>query len=305
MTINWNPEALNVFWYWVAERHKIWSHRAHGFPAPWTADPVLRDNRFTNVFRELDPGTVYAMDRIYRRQGWPFDKLFSGIVYRTIGSEATHEALLPALSYVALDQKQFVEILRGIAAEGRPWQTAAYMVCAYHGFPGVDKPERLAWMFKQIGEEILDSSAKLFEAESAKEAFLWLRGLTGLGDFLAYQILLDTVRGNLVWLDLESWVHPGPGARNGLKILAPGTRPDVACLALRDMQYDRLGEQFWRHADEAGFKKISLSNIQNCACEFFKYWKTSRGEGQCRARFTAPPTAFLGGPAQLDMLEEK
>ena len=36
-------------------------------PQPWTADPILQENKFTNVFRDLDRGTVVYIKEILNK----------------------------------------------------------------------------------------------------------------------------------------------------------------------------------------------------------------------------------------------
>jgi len=52
-----DAESLDLFWQFIAERQKVWYRRVvEGRPAPWTDDDILQEYRFTNVYRELDPG---------------------------------------------------------------------------------------------------------------------------------------------------------------------------------------------------------------------------------------------------------
>jgi hypothetical protein len=52
----------SLFWYWISERHSIFLRRQEGKPKPWTDDPILRDYKFTNPFRENDRGTVWLRE---------------------------------------------------------------------------------------------------------------------------------------------------------------------------------------------------------------------------------------------------
>ena len=54
-------ENIERFCYWINERHAIYQKRAKGQPAPWTDDPILRDYKFTNPFRENDRVTVWTV----------------------------------------------------------------------------------------------------------------------------------------------------------------------------------------------------------------------------------------------------
>lgn len=48
----------------VHERHNVWERRRAGDPQPWTSDPVLAGNKFTNVFRVLDYGSQFLLKEL-------------------------------------------------------------------------------------------------------------------------------------------------------------------------------------------------------------------------------------------------
>src|SRR5580692_10535700 len=63
-----NPEILDMFFKFMYERHLIWYKRfVLKEPPPWTKNKILRDNKFTNIFRELDAGTIYYVQNVYQQ----------------------------------------------------------------------------------------------------------------------------------------------------------------------------------------------------------------------------------------------
>ena len=50
---------IENFYEWINERHSIYQKRIRGDSPPWTEDPILREYKFTNPFRENDRTTVY------------------------------------------------------------------------------------------------------------------------------------------------------------------------------------------------------------------------------------------------------
>ncbi len=79
-----HSQNLQTFWYYITERHAIF-HKKHlkKLPLPWTDDQILREYKFTNVFRDLDPGTIYITDRIIPvLKGDTSNLLFNLIIYR-------------------------------------------------------------------------------------------------------------------------------------------------------------------------------------------------------------------------------
>lgn len=56
-----DPARADALWYWMTERHKIYTKRSRGVPREqWTSDPILMEYRFCNVFRELDRVTIWV-----------------------------------------------------------------------------------------------------------------------------------------------------------------------------------------------------------------------------------------------------
>lgn len=58
------PEMIEAFFRDARERHAIYLRRSAGLQKPWTNDPVMRQYRITNVFRELDKTTVWIRENV-------------------------------------------------------------------------------------------------------------------------------------------------------------------------------------------------------------------------------------------------
>jgi hypothetical protein len=63
-----NEEMMSLYRVMVVERHKIYLARQNNEPQPWTTDPVLRNRKFTNMFRVLDPGSQFVFDLTVQTQ---------------------------------------------------------------------------------------------------------------------------------------------------------------------------------------------------------------------------------------------
>jgi hypothetical protein len=46
--------VFDTYWRFAAARQHIYEARLAGRPGPWTADPILRQHRFTNCYRAAD-----------------------------------------------------------------------------------------------------------------------------------------------------------------------------------------------------------------------------------------------------------
>lgn len=299
MSENFASERLDLFWRFVCERQLIWRRRiAQRLPPPWTDDPTLQHERFTNVYRELDPGTRYVIEQILEADAPRPDKLFNVMLYRLVGRAETHAAL--GFQYLAtFDPSALERSLKARRRAGRPPFTAAYMVSAYSAMGSSDKIENVARIFASLHAHFDELVTRLDHCATAADVHSALRSAYGFGNFLAYQVLVDLlyplrVYGNEGWLPFShnDWASAGPGAQRGiLMLLRPNTiRPALEVMRwLRDHQqaeFARLNLNF-PYLEDTDCKAItiSLANIQNCLCEFHKYVKIREGTGRGRRKF--------------------
>ena len=299
-------ERLDLFWRFIHERQAIWYRRCvQHLPPPWTHDPVLQHERFTNVYRELDPGTQYAINHILETPAPASDKIFNIMLYRLIGRAETHAAL--GFQHLeTFDPQHMAAVLRHLRdVEHRPPFTAAYMVSAYSGLGTRDKIESVALIFATLHTEFPRLYRRIAACHSAPEVYRELHGVYGFGNFLAYQVLVDLlyplqVQGGMPLLPYshDDWASAGPGAQRGIRLLLQdGVRvPDLQVMhSLRDYQhagFARTGQQFRFLCDAYGQPvELSLANIQNCLCEFHKYVKIRDGTGRGRRKFRASDPA--------------
>ncbi len=300
---SFQQDRLDLFWRFVSERQAIWYRRyVQHLPAPWTMDPILQHERFTNVYRELDPGTQYAIRHILETPAPTPDKIFNIMLYRLIGRAETHAAL--GFQHLeTFNPEHMAGVLRRLRdVEHKAPFTAAYMVSAYSGLGTSDKIESVALIFATLQAGFPRLYGRITACRSAAEVYAKLCAIYGFGNFLAYQVLVDllyplTAQGGTPLLPYshDDWASAGPGARRGLcLLLRDGIRaPDLEVMQwLRSHQqaeFARTGEQFRFLRDSRGqLVELSLANIQNCLCEFHKYVKIRDGTGRGRRKFRAP-----------------
>lgn len=292
-------DQLDLFWWFVCERQRIWSRRVRLRQSPpWTEDPVLQRERFTNVYRELDPGTQYAIKQVLERDEARDDRIFNVMIYRLIGRSATH-AELGFQRRETFDPVHIRDVLSAIRQRGQTPFTAAYMVSAYTSMGTRDKIENVTRLFTALNDEFDRLMAVIDAAQSSQHVHSALASAYGFGRFLAFQVLVDLLyplnikNGHpLLPFSHDDWAIAGPGAQRGISLLA-GNRRNKDQLAimrwLRENQrseFKRLDLAFPYLRDRSGGEfELSLANIQNCLCEFHKYVKIRDGTGRGRRRF--------------------
>lgn len=294
-----DDDAVDLFWEFIAERQQVWYRRVvKERPSPWTDDDILQEYRFTNVYRELDPGTQYVIQNILEVDAPRQDKIFNVMQYRLIGRLETHD-YLGFQSLDKFDAREFeTQLKRRRDNLGEAVFTGAYMVSGYNQMGSSDKVENVAALFEEITSdpEIFD---QVLAAESLEDAYDLIRSQPGFGNFLSYQVLVDLLYpvhyydGNAVLpFSSDDWSSPGPGARKGLKQLIiefNGFNRLAVMRWLRQYQqqeFDRLNLDFPYLETEGGDRlELSLANIQNCLCEFYKYYKILHSNGRARRCF--------------------
>jgi len=293
---SFQSERLYLFWWFVCERQKIWHKRfVEKTKPPWSEDPIMQKERFTNVYRELDPGTQYAIKNILEIDALKADKIFNIMIYRLIGKFETHAAVgFQRLSN--FDGKIFAKKLKTIREKGIPIFTSAYTVSGYSKMGSKDKVENVARIFDKLHRNFHNFYRQIENCKSAEEVYNLICSQTGFGNFLSYQILVDLIyplkfSKPLLPFSHDEWASAGPGAKNGIKLLTKGTVDSELEIMewLRDNQeseFKRLGLNFPYLKDENGKEiKISLANIQNCLCEFYKYFKIKNNLGRGKRKF--------------------
>lgn len=284
--------GLTKFWDFVTERQRIWhARRVAGEPAPWTEDPILRDKRFTNVYRLLDKGTLFPLYEIIAGPGSDQERVFQVVAYRLLNRIDSYLALRQPL---AKWNRQAFEA--GVAARrdaGLPVLTAAFvpvtMVTGGHGEKGV--LPKIAGAIEVVRGRIGDFVTELRSCATPQEAHQAIRNMGGLyktGPFISYQILLDLMypakddgTAVLPQLDADSWVYMGPGSTKSIGTTAKqlGLKAHELCGVWHEMQYDALesrGFKFLRARNGAPVG-LSLADVEHGLCEWYKYRNLLKG----------------------------
>lgn len=292
------------------ERHRIYQRRASGLPGPWTGDAILRDNRFCNIFRELDRVTIWVRENIREPFAKDYYLWFMLAIARYINWPPTLEVLMkvpgawPDSSN--FDPRSMTEVLEGLAQGGDKVYTGAYMIRA-------ESDPRTPWYnwtkHRYIAEVVL---GKLWERrEELKEAIamrltslqaMWSvlaedRHLTGWGPFMSYEWVTDlrhTCYGEHA-RDIYTWANAGPGAIRGLnrlhgRPLSVNPGPSHTCLEMMSLMsdlnrhstssFDEVFGQPWPYQT-----RFEMRDVEHVLCEFDKYQRILRGEGKMRAKY--------------------
>jgi len=281
-------ERIAEFTEFIYKRQLIWKTRfVDKSDYPWTDDPILRKYKFCNVYRENDKGTKHLIDKVINTT-FPLEfKVFNIILYRRFNVDGFFGNIMPyALHPASFDFIKIERIFDSAKAEGKKLFNDAYVLCQRTFESSYREREKHIQILLAMYR--LAKNMDIF-IENFKYPRTWedmhnsLKTLPLIGDFLAYQILVDisycSEFNHLEW----DFVSVGPGAVGGIDYMYGKTKMpyDDICKELCNMQPKLFAyllhktNNDWENIafDTPYHHNISLSlpNIQNCLCEFRKY----------------------------------
>jgi hypothetical protein len=168
-----------TFWYFSSKRHSIYDKRLRGEPPPWTDDPILSENRFTNVFRAADRVSQYCIRHVIYESGGSLEDgevIFRVILFKQFNSIGAWEALKAEVgvpSWRKFGRKTYAEILTKAKARGVKIWNPAYMQRPQCGEDYPTKHERyLAVLGRMVTDRVWD---QLKAARSYAQAYAVVR----------------------------------------------------------------------------------------------------------------------------------
>jgi len=289
---NINIENNTLFWKYIAERYNIYLKRKKGLPPPWTEDRLLQQYKFTNVFRDLDPGTIYVQEKILPRCANLTEAVFNIIIYRLFNKISTFE-YHGIQSIKDFNQKELETRIRELSKTAKVF-TNAFIVSGYATIPGKDKISKVCNIISSIHSKLPSLIKAISYNPTSQKTFEEIIKLEGIGRFLGYQICVDIGYYDKKIYDESSHVVCGPGCINGLNRLfnkpLSGKEYDEAIIFLEKIQYDEFKkisiDQEKLFSDRKN-KYLNLMALENCLCEFSKYMKALKGEGRPRNKYTS------------------
>lgn len=279
------PAPIEMFWYWISERHRIFVKRQEGLSKPWTDDPILQSYKFTNPFRQNDRGTVWLRENFLEpHQHDPLaDIAFNICWYRMFNWWGTGKLLGWQTSWPAESIK---ETLADALARGEPVFTGAHIVYSPPGRPKIDAIVDVCTDLYHVCHGAFVDGCR--EDRSLQGAFEALTQVHCVGGFMAYEMVTDMRHTRLLEdaHDINKWANVGPGAIRGLKRLGmPCRNQEEALESMRELLDLGWWEQAQLEGRMVGLPILELRDIEHSLCEFDKYWRVKSGEGRPRGTY--------------------
>lgn len=309
-----DPEALDLYYRFLAERQCIYAKRLKGAGWPWTEDPLLQSEFITNVYRAQDPGTVYLVNNILSVQdATEADIVFNVMLYRLMGSVPSTHQHLGFQKVDEFDSAVFEARLAELPDDHRIFGDA-YRVASYHQEGSSSKVTNVANMFDYLAGGMDETMRRINGSRSVIEVYKVFETMKGLGEFLSHQVVVDLLYPNregqaMVPFGENEFAKAGPGARKGIwNLIGEGYRPANMLIVMQwlhshqESEFDRLGVLFPWAMDGMGERiEMSLCDIQASLCEFHKYYRLWSGDRKAQVRKYDPSQAReIEAPWSLD-----
>lgn len=282
--------------YFAWEREAIRLARENGHAAPWTADPILRQYRFTNVRRRDDRVSKWIIAEVIKPNEARPQLWFALLMTRLINWPPTLRRLIDDGVLLAplreFDPERFSACVERQRASGAKTYSGAYMIYPTKMDPGGVKSLAIARHIispaRQLNERLLEVIAS--ERPRVEDFVSTLAESFGISTFIAGQVAADlTYCAQLEdAADLLTYAPIGPGSSRGLNYLHDRRplaewRQDDFNRALRD-----VNEAIIRELD---IVDLTLHDVQNVMCEYSKYCRAVLGEGTPKTNYQ-PETEF-------------
>ena len=282
-----NQDNMKLFFQYIAQRHEIYKKRLSNMPPPWTSDKILQQYKFTNVFRDLDPGTRYVIDNIIPKCDSAEKVIFNITIYRLFNKIETFEAV--GIQDPQFKKKEFEIKIRELKSSGVKVFTNAFIVSGYSNIKGEDKIEKVTNIISEISSSISALADEIARKKDSEFTFLKIKSLQGIGNFLAYQICVDIGYWDKDLYDESTHVVCGPGCKRGLDRIFIRIKDYEECIRyleeMQEKEFRKKGIDMDELFSDRKIKRLNLMSIENCLCEFSKYMKALNKEGRPRNRY--------------------
>ena len=307
------------FFRFARERHCIYLRRQDGVSRDqWTQDPVLREYRFTNVYRELDATTVWFKENVRERLRHTPEVLLATVLFRWLNRISAGEAIFQQkllgdeTAWDVLMRRgpggldDVAQAVRSYCGKG-PYVTGSYIIKTPDG---MDKLQGVLWCVKEFmistkqfgsgGGDVFVGNAGWQSVSRIcmhggtqiplEQVWKWLCCYPFLGGFMAYEVVTDLRHTTLLDRapDIMTWANAGPGAKRGLnRILGRSLNYNqneyLWTIEMRELLELSTVRSYWPNSTD--FPPLEMRDIEHTLCEFDKYERTRLGEGRPRQRY--------------------
>ena len=310
---------LQLFFETMYERMMIWKRRfIEQKSQPWTENAILRDSKFTNVYRELDRNSQWQIRNILLDDSLsPVNLIWKLMVFRFFNNPETFKRGVEwrgwrngIPDWKDYDEDDFASFIEEVRKSGQNPYTNAYLINSMSA-PGKSRD----WCYTRLviptlHKRIPQLISVVRNADSPESIITYLKTVPAVADFIAHEFYQDftyipryTDR-EFMRFTQNDFTNVGPGASVGIRLIYPNLKTareqKQAIYWLRDAAEEQLTKIGTLKGEPMGYLEwdkeskeykltdkcnITLHQIEMWLCEFQKYWKMMIGEGKQRSKF--------------------
>ena len=247
--------AYDTYWKFAAERQEVFFRRLEGRPGPWTADPILQTFKFTNAYRASDRVSQFLIRSVIYGDQYPTNSeevFFRILLFKLFNKIDTWKLLERAngpILYSEYSFDRYDDVLTRAMARGERIYSGAYIMPSGGRILGSSTKHRnhLRLLERMMAD---DAPRKIQDAKTMHQGFDILLSYPMIGEFLAYQYIIDLNYSELTSFGERDFVVPGPGALDGIRkcfIDLGGLNEPELIRFIADQQereFERLGLHF-------------------------------------------------------------
>lgn len=256
-------DKLAVLWRFICNRQIVYDYKQKGEEVPEDMDPIVKKYRFTNIFRELDRGTIYLANEVKALGSKdPATLIRMIVVYRLVNKVATFEKF-GGIPSTVLEFNKFKRFMQARQKTG------------VSSFTGVHQNNGYASYYVSIAHLERELDALVASRKNMQTFYAAVTKIPYIGTFFGFQITCDVMEQGLIGGSENDWAQLGPGAKAGLKILFPSAKTEEEQLEKAKWLQENQEKQFAKYNLDFpywGKNKITLKNIEHALCEFQKYY---------------------------------
>lgn len=288
------PKPSQVFctyWWFAYERQNIFFKKIDNPKGPfWTDDATLQSFKFTNAYRASDRVSQFLIRSVQKAHLHGLidieEMFFRTMLFKLFNKTETWQLLEQSLGEICwqnYDFNSYNEVLSSALHAGHKIYSAAYIMPSPKFGYARKHSNHLKLLESMMKEKVPLQLQQM--GENLSRAFELIRCYQGIGDFLAYQYVVDLNYGGVLNGSENSFVKAGPGALDGIRKCFSGLgdySPEDVIRYTCDLQesaFAELGLQFrtlWG-------RPLHLIDCQNLFCEVDKYARRHHPEAKGRS----------------------
>lgn len=281
------------YFTFCAMRHEVYLNRKAGYPWPWTTDPILQKYKFTNIYRELDTGTIWLRENVREPYTEHPELFFNLALYRRYNLAHFAALLLDKFGFIEdypYIKKDLLKFCHDYHSTSGKIFTSAHMINCARGYKS-----KIDYVFDYGATKLWEARREFDTCTTLEDTFNRITKLDGIGPFIGYEIVTDMRHTRYLdnAPDIMTWANPGPGAQRGILRLMDWHINNQAGLPKRPKG---VGKPEFIEAMKVVLEAskeylpdwiptFELRDVEHALCEYDKYMRVKLGEGRPRQNY--------------------